>query len=195
MADIVVSGIDQTNGQFRAVESADSLVDTSGNGFLPAGIMLDFGGTIASVPSGWLPCDGSAVSRTTYATLFTAISTTWGVGDGSTTFNLPDYRGRSSMGLNDGTLPNGVDGGLTTRTLATTLGNESHNHSHALASPGAGITGSVSGGQTTNVDTNLDGSTVTVGSNTHNHSLIGSSGEFLISTVHPVAVCPKIIKT
>lgn len=52
----------------------------------------------SSVPSGWLECDGSAVSRTTYAALFAAISTTFGAGDGSTTFNLPDLRGRTPLG-------------------------------------------------------------------------------------------------
>lgn len=47
----------------------------------------------ASAPDGWLLCDGSAVSRTTYAALFAAIGTTYGVGDGSTTFNLPNTQG------------------------------------------------------------------------------------------------------
>ena len=58
---------------------------------LPAGFILPYGGT--SAPDGFLECDGTAVSRTTYARLFAAISTTWGAGDGSTTFNLPDARG------------------------------------------------------------------------------------------------------
>ena len=53
----------------------------------------------ASAPSGYLLCDGSAVSRTTYAALFGVISTTFGSGDGSTTFNLPDYRGKSPLGV------------------------------------------------------------------------------------------------
>ena len=63
----------------------------------PAGVIVDYGGT--SAPSGWLLCDGSAVSRSTYADLFTAIATAYGVGDGSTTFNLPDFRGRVAVGL------------------------------------------------------------------------------------------------
>ena len=53
-------------------------------------MILPFGGT--SSPSGFLSCDGAAVSRSTYATLYAAIGTTWGVGDGSSTFNLPDLR-------------------------------------------------------------------------------------------------------
>jgi microcystin-dependent protein len=59
--------------------------------FLPPGMMAPYATT--SAPDGWLACDGSAVSRTTYAALFDAIGTTWGVGDGSTTFNLPDLQG------------------------------------------------------------------------------------------------------
>src|SRR3990167_4049843 len=63
----------------------------------PAGVIVDYG--VTSAPSGWLLCDGSAVSRSTYADLFTAIATAYGVGDGSTTFNLPDFRGRVAVGL------------------------------------------------------------------------------------------------
>jgi microcystin-dependent protein len=63
---------------------------------LPPGITLPYGG--GSAPAGYLLCDGSAVSRTTYAGLFAILSTTYGVGDGSTTFNLHDLRQRFPMG-------------------------------------------------------------------------------------------------
>ena len=56
-----------------------------------AGVIQMYAGT--TPPDGWLLCDGSAVSRTTYAALFAVIGTTYGAGDGSTTFNLPDLRG------------------------------------------------------------------------------------------------------
>jgi microcystin-dependent protein len=62
-------------------------------------VILDYGGSTA--PDGWLLCYGQAVSRTTYADLFTAISTTFGVGENSTTFNLPDCRGRVAAGKDD----------------------------------------------------------------------------------------------
>lgn len=75
----------------------------------------------SSAPSGWLLCDGSAVSRTTYARLFTAISTTYGVGDGSTTFNLPDFRGRAPVGVG-----NGDATGHTSHTLGTKYGEQTH---------------------------------------------------------------------
>ena len=64
---------------------------------LPAGIMMGYGG--ATAPSQWLLCDGTAVSRATYSALFSAIGVAYGVGNGSTTFNLPDYRGRVMVGL------------------------------------------------------------------------------------------------
>lgn len=70
-------------------------------GNIPAGVVMDYAGP--SVPTGWLECDGAAVSRATYAALFTAISTTWGAGDGSTTFNLPNFRGRARIGRGTGT--------------------------------------------------------------------------------------------
>ena len=66
---------------------------------IPPGATLDYAGP--TPPVGWLLCDGSAVSRTTYAALFTAIGTTWGAGDGSTTFNLPDLRDRTTVGRGD----------------------------------------------------------------------------------------------
>lgn len=71
-------------------------------GHMPPGVIMDYAGS--SVPTGWLECDGSAVSRTTYANLFTALSTTWGSGDGATTFNLPDFRGRARIGKGTGTV-------------------------------------------------------------------------------------------
>lgn len=67
---------------------------------LPAGIIHAFGGP--NVPSGWEICDGRPVSRTSYAALFAAISSLWGVGDGFETFNLPDLRGRALFGANRG---------------------------------------------------------------------------------------------
>lgn len=63
---------------------------------VPSGAIMPYGGSAA--PTDWLLCDGGAVSRTTYAALFTAIGTAYGAGDGSTTFNLPDLRGRIPVG-------------------------------------------------------------------------------------------------
>ena len=62
----------------------------------PIGSILPYGGAIA--PSGWFICQGQAISRTTYAELFAVIGTTFGSGNGSTTFNLPDLRNKAVMG-------------------------------------------------------------------------------------------------
>lgn len=85
----------------------------------------------ATVPNGFLLCYGQAVSRTTYADLFGAISTTYGTGDGSTTFNIPDLRGRVVAGQDDmgGTSANrltGVTGSVDGDTLGGTGGEEAH---------------------------------------------------------------------
>lgn len=79
------------------------------NGIVPVGAITMW--ATSTAPSQWLLCDGSAVSRNLYATLFNVIGTIYGAGDGSTTFNVPNFQGR---------VPRGVDGG--TYTLAATGG-------------------------------------------------------------------------
>ncbi|MBP8178734.1 MAG: tail fiber protein [Spirochaetes bacterium] len=89
---------------------------------MPSGCIMAYGGTTA--PSGWLACDGSAVSRTTYAALYAVIGNAYGSGDGSTTFNLPDLRGRFLRGV-DGTAGNDPD--KATRTASNSGGNTGNN--------------------------------------------------------------------
>lgn len=84
---------------------------------IPAGVMHQYAG--ATAPSGYLLCDGSAVSRTTYAALFVVLSTTYGAGNGSTTFNLPDLRGRMPIGAGTGTGLNASGTGAPTGTAQT----------------------------------------------------------------------------
>lgn len=86
---------------------------------------------------GWLKCDGTAISREAYADLFAIIGTSFGTGNGTTTFNLPDTKGRVLGGVGGGS-------GLTTRTLGTILGAETHtltsdeipSHTHGITDPG-----------------------------------------------------------
>lgn len=87
------------------------------NELAPVATMTMYGGT--SAPSGYLLCDGSPVSRTTYSALFAVVGTTYGAGDGSTTFNLPDLRQRFPLGK-------GSSG--TGQTLGETGGNIDHLH-------------------------------------------------------------------
>ena len=74
-------------------------VTVNASGGVPVGVVNPFAGSTA--PTDWLLCFGQAVSRTTYASLFALVSTTYGVGDGSTTFNLPDLRGRTVAGVDN----------------------------------------------------------------------------------------------
>jgi len=90
---------------------------------LPSGSITMYGGN--SAPTGWLKCDGSAISRSTYSDLFSAIGTSFGVGDGSTTFNLPDLSGRIPVGVGTGTDDNAVDDTFT-------LGGEEGEYEHTL---------------------------------------------------------------
>jgi microcystin-dependent protein len=127
-----------------------------GLGGTPVGSVLDYAGS--SAPTGWLLCYGQAVSRTTYAALYSAISTTHGVGDGSTTFNVPDCRGRTVAGKDDmgGTSANRLTnqtGGIDGDTLGATGGTETHtlttaqlaSHNHTATDAGHTHTATDSG--------------------------------------------------
>ena len=95
-----------------AVGAAKKYTDEHGGGgsdSTPVGVILPFGGTTA--PSGYLMCTGQAVSRTTYAALFAVIGTSFGSGDGSTTFNVPDLRGEFLRGAGTNSHSGQGDGG------------------------------------------------------------------------------------
>jgi len=86
--------------------------------------MIVMVGYSANPPTGWLKCNGAQVSRTTYSALFAAIGTTYGSGDGSTTFHLPDFRGVFPRGFDDG---RGYDSGRVFGSYQDSA-NKSHNH-------------------------------------------------------------------
>jgi microcystin-dependent protein len=109
------------------------------SGVPPTGSLVAFAGS--TPPEGWLPCDGAAVGRSQYAALFAVIGITYGGGDGVSTFNVPDLRGRVPMGA-------GTGPGLASRQMGQTLGQEqhaltvpempSHNHEIHIENPGSG---------------------------------------------------------
>lgn len=163
------------------------------------GTVLPFAGSTA--PDGWLLCFGQAVSRTTYAPLFAVIGTTYGTGDGSTTFNLPDLRGRVAAGkdnmggtaanrlTNSGTGNPGVNGatlgavgGVDRHTLTTP---QLPQHAHSITQNGNDNISAVGG--TTNyrpgADTSASGSTGNTG------------GGEAHPNVQPTIVLNSIIKT
>jgi len=108
---------------------------------LPAGAIMAF--AMNSAPAGWLAADGSNVSRSTYAALFSAIGTTYGSGDGSTTFALPDLRGIFVRGSGSQT----ISGITYNKTFAAKEGDALQGHEHtinaiAFMTGGAGVAGS-----------------------------------------------------
>lgn len=109
----------------------DLVLDGKGTGevnLAPTGAILAYAGTTA--PTGWLLCDGAAVSRTTYARLFAKIADTFGVGDGVTTFNVPDLRGRFPLGLDN---LGGSSANRVTDTDADTLGGADGDETKTIA--------------------------------------------------------------
>lgn len=113
--------------------SIASVMQANSQWVLPPGMVAPYAGSVA--PTGWLLCDGTAVSRSTYATLFAAIGTTYGSGDGSTTFNVPDTRGVFISGVGSQT----ISGITYTRTLGAKQGDTFQGHYHSANA----ITGSV----------------------------------------------------
>jgi microcystin-dependent protein len=136
-------------------------ITQGGGSIFPAGIIWEYGGS--SAPTGWLLCDGSAVSRTTYAALFAVLGTAYGSGDGSTTFNVPDKRGKFGIGV-DGTYTRGSTGGAASGTTSTA---GSHNHT--------GNTGSTTLSTSQIPSHTHSGTTDSAGNHTHGTS--GGGGE------------------
>jgi microcystin-dependent protein len=128
------------NSNFSLLQ--DQITQLQQQAVVPSGTVVPFAGP--AVPSGWLKCDGMAVSRTTYAGLFQVIGTIHGAGDGATTFNVPDYRGLFLRGVDEGAQR---DPDAATRTAPNVGGNVGNlvgsiekasfaSHSHGLTDPG-----------------------------------------------------------
>jgi microcystin-dependent protein len=201
--------------------------DTLGSGLLglggavlvPIGLVVDLAGP--TVPAGWFLCYGQTISRTDYSELWDAIGDAWGDGDGSTTFNLPDLRGRVTFGKDDmgGSSAGrnqadyngddlGNDGGDQDRSITigrmpshdhgfsgTTSGvSANHNHSYNIASSSGAQKPSGSGSAP--FDQNA-GSTTSTESGDHTHTYSGNTSSTgsgsTFSIINPSAVTNKII--
>lgn len=210
------SGINDAIRQLMADLAVFAGVSTT-----PSGAIQAFAGTTA--PSGWLLCDGSAVSRTTYAALFSAVNTTWGAGDGSTTFNLPDFRGRVIVGAGGG-FNLAANGGEASHTLSTSelpslsgsvsgttgagsphthgVSDPGHSHTYESGYTGAGFAADVSGGSPgpgTKLSTDSATTGVSIGSEgSHTHSFSATvaitNGGGAHNNMQPYAVANVIIK-
>lgn len=178
--------------------------------FTPIGAMMPFAGSVSTPPTGWLSCDGSAVSRTTYAVLYAVVGTTYGAGNGTTTFNLPNLQNRVPVGSGS-SYTRGQTGGTSTVTLTdsqmpshghslsvsgstNSAGSHSHGgstdsdggHSHS-GDGGAGSRSDLLASGGSNAATPGTGSTSSAGS--HNHGLSTDSGG---SHSHTVSVSGSV---
>lgn len=130
---------------------------TVGSGAISPGFVNAYAGSVA--PSGWLLCFGQAVSRTTFASLFAAIGTSFGTGDGSSTFNLPDVRGRGIFGLDNmgGVAASRITSATVTpngTTMGATGGTQINSTSVSVS---GSISGSTSGSLSVNTSGTLNG--------------------------------------
>jgi microcystin-dependent protein len=187
----VLDGITASTAELNYVDGVTSAIQTQINTVnstlstlevLPKGMISPFAGSTA--PTGWFLCDGSAKSRTTYSALFAVVSTTYGVGDGSTTFNVPDLRGRVVAGTDN---MGGTDAGRIDwdNALGTTGGAQTlPQHNHAIDHDHGSF--DISGGAHQHtINTNIDRSAVDSGTTitlidiatTPNPYLVTNSGE------------------
>ena len=113
-----------TNAEYQFINTVssnvqtqlDSKLDSAGAFVVQTGMILPFSAAAASTPTGYLLCDGSAVSRSTYSALYALVANTYGAGDGSSTFNLPNLQNRFVIGRS-GTYGLGTTGGSTTSSF------------------------------------------------------------------------------
>lgn len=181
---------DGTSGQVLNTDGAGQLGWSSA---FSSGMLVPFAGS--SAPGGWLLCYGQAVSRTTYSALFSAIGTTYGSGDGSTTFNVPDLRGRVIAGQDDmgGTSADRLTdqtGGIDGDTLGATGGAETHTltvaqlaaHTHTYA-------------ENQRVQVGLDNGVAYDAENNGDFTTGSTGGDEAHNNVQPTIVLNYIIKT
>ena len=167
---------------------------------IPTGTVVPW--TAASVATGFLECDGTAVSRTTYAALFAIVSTTYGVGDGSSTFNLPDLQDNIAMGKS-GSKSLASTGGANTTTTTGNVGGSTANatlstsqlasHSH-----GGGGSSGTNGHHNPNQNQKYYSSTNTGSSGSgsgHSHNMSATFSGDATSVLQPYLTLIYIIKT
>jgi len=203
----VAGGASSVSGGISDQRNKAALVDSLNHRATPPGTVDMFAGTTA--PDGWLLCQGQAVSRTTYADLFAAIGTTWGSGNGSTTFNIPDSRGRFPVGVGTGFalassggastvalttshMPSHSHGSGTLSAGSTNLGSHAHPYHtrgpQAATSHGHPTTNRISrgsgGGNDNLTVTNETGAIASTNLGSHNHSVSGSTAAVGSGSAH-----------
>lgn len=202
-----VNGQTTTDGRYYF----DSSVGSSGAwrstplpvGGLPAGSIMAWGTN--TPPANWLLADGSAVSRSVYSSLFAVIGTQYGAGNGTTTFNLPDLRGRVPVGRNGGTFGTlGATGGAETHTLSagempshthtgTTSTNGDHTHAYRTRVAAAVFT-NAGGSGWDGYPANNNNTTGSAGNHSHTFTTDGTGGGQAHNNLQPYQVVNYIIK-
>ena len=129
------------NENFDKIDTASSVI----------GVIQMYAGSTA--PNGWLVCNGQAVSRTTYAALYAVIGTTYGVGDGSTTFNVPDLQGRVPIGVSSSHELGSVGGSETHILSIEELAEHNHDGSSLTTNSTGAHTHSLTGNTTSGTNT------------------------------------------
>jgi len=154
----------------------------------------------SSIPSGFLECDGSAVSRTTYSALFAIVGTTYGSGDGSSTFNLPDLQDNVIIGKSNNKALGSTGGANATANAGNIAGSTANatlstgqlpSHSHPGKSPGPGFAGPTG----SNLGTTGGNSGNAGGSGGHSHNMSATFTGDSTSVVQPYLTIIYIIKT
>lgn len=128
----ILDGVTASTAELNILDGVTLTATQINQGVVPSGAIMPF--AMSTAPAGWLKANGALVSRTTYAALFSAIGTTFGSGDGSTTFALPDLRAEFLRGFDDG---RGVDSGRVFGSLqAQAIESHTHTTSEGNASTG-----------------------------------------------------------
>ena len=175
-----------TNGYALTTNAAGA---ASWNAVPPVGVITAYAGTTA--PTGYLICDGAQVSRTTYAALFAIIGTTYGAGNGSTTFNLPDLSGRVPVGKNAGTFSTlGAKAGEETHTMTV---NEMPAHKHTTSVNSASDESSI-GGYAPNTQTLYFGTDRAGATRNWDTAMQSTGGGAAFNVLQPYTVINYIIK-
>ena len=159
-ANVAISGISIATSQLSGTISSAQLAagaavtnigftpynstNPSGYTSIPTGVVHMW--PTASAPSGYLACDGTAVSRTTYAALYAVVGTTFGAGDGSTTFNLPNYTNRMPYGTTVGATGGSADAVIVSHSHTATVSDSGHSHPNGFGGGGVNQFGYQFGG-------------------------------------------------
>lgn len=172
---------------------------------IPTGVILAF--ATSTAPSGWLLTDGSAVSRSTFSALFALIGTTYGSGDGSTTFNVPDIRDKIPLGKGATHSTLGATGGEETHVLSVgempshnhggATGGQSADHDHIVNYwwSGSGPSSPLPAADVTAAPAGPSAQATGGTSNDHTHAISAQGGGAAHNNLQPYIVLPYIIKT